>query len=286
MRIGVGPTRKKKISNQEGKEKRKKKKKKRNKRGKEFSRCTSNQIVLTISSEIPPGNNGKSHWKGSLALLLVNESLAQWISKIPVPDILRTRPRARRRKMGVAERRKRRGKKKKKIRQKWPDVDNPSGYPPLVAEENESKLKKRRKKRGREGRDEQSEEERRGCRWKMDDARFAEQRRDTTPRSGRRLILFWKLGLAWPWQTRHLQIVYGDGPYPCATLRLSPLSHAACLEKFLALWSGQRPVSGITAESCAFLFLAFINWPGYLWTPIESQGWAFNKTPRYRSSIF
>lgn len=61
MRIGVGPTRKKKISNQEGKEKRKKKKKKRNKRGKEFSRCTSNQIVLTISSEIPPGNNGKSH---------------------------------------------------------------------------------------------------------------------------------------------------------------------------------------------------------------------------------
>lgn len=63
MRIGVGPTRKKKkkkISNQEGKGK-KKEKKKRNKRGKEFSRCTSNQIVLTISSEIPPGNNGKSH---------------------------------------------------------------------------------------------------------------------------------------------------------------------------------------------------------------------------------
>jgi len=25
-----------------------------------------------------------------------------------------------------------------------------------------------------------------------------------------RLILFWKLGLAWPWQTRHLKIVYDD----------------------------------------------------------------------------
>lgn len=111
-------------------------------------------------------------------------------------------------------------KKKKKIRQKWPDVDNPStvthGSWPKKTKRSWKRKRERKRERGREG-DEESEEERRGCRWKMDDARFAERRRDTTPRSGRRLILFWKLGLAWPWQTRHLQIVYGDGPYPRAT---------------------------------------------------------------------
>ena len=40
-------------------------------------------------------------------------------------------------------------------------MDNPSGYPPLVAEENESKLKKRRKKREGE-RGETSNRKRRG----------------------------------------------------------------------------------------------------------------------------
>lgn len=39
-------------------------------------------------------------------------------------------------------------------------------------------------------------------------------------RSRERLILFWKLGLAWPWQTRHLKIVYDD---PLISLVCAPL---------------------------------------------------------------
>lgn len=109
MRIGVGPReeqkkkkKKEKFQTKKAREKKKKRKKKRNKRGKEFSRCTSNQIVLTISSEIPPGNNGKSHWKGSLVLLLVNETLSKILDILP----------ERARKMGAVERRKRRRRKK------------------------------------------------------------------------------------------------------------------------------------------------------------------------------
>lgn len=128
--------------------------------------------------------------------------------------------------------------KGKKIRQKWPDVDNPSGYPRLriVAESvgwrkrRGKKKENRTKKRATRKRDERISLKNGRCTFR------SLKRYGAEIRSMRRLILFWKLGLAWPWQTRHLQIVYGDGSILSQGSSVaSPLSHTACLESFARL---------------------------------------------------
>lgn len=91
-----------------------------------------------------------------------------------------------------------RSKKQKKIKQKWPDVDNPRR---VCSEDAPGKRSPPRTS---------LKEKNRRCTFRRRSRERKRERRTPFLRSGGRLILFWKLGLAWPWQTRHLKIVYDD----------------------------------------------------------------------------
>ena len=164
----------------------------------------------------------------------------------------------------------------------------PRRYPRLRVGGERSRTKRKKKGQGRKEQREKERGEDVAEKWTM---HVSQTRRDTALRSGRRLILFWKLGSRmtvtnstptdslWRWPDPRRRI-----------LALPPPLSSRCLSRKVLRAFSEQAAPGqplcIAGESRAFLFLAFINWPGYLRTPIESQGWAFNKAPRYRSSIF
>lgn len=181
--------------------------------------------------------------------------------------------------------------KGKKIRQKWPDVDNPSGYPRLRIVAKRVGWRKRREKKERKQDEETSNEKKRGEdvaeKWTMHVSQPEEIRRwdpvDATPnpvlktRSRMTVTNSTPTDSLWRWLDPEPRIQRSFAIISCR------LSRKFCAPRSNRLLLASLCIGG---ESRAFFFLAFINWPGYLLTPIESQGRAFNKAPRYRSFIF